>query len=318
MTFSNLRKIEILLSAIDRLGKAVGYYALDLSLDELQRTLSAVPQSHFKHVKCYGLHGTYDDGLEWLKTEEIRSTPKAVLSLGSSIGNFKKPDAAAFLKSFANTLQHGDCFLVGIDACSDPMKVFHAYNDVEGVTHEFIKNGLEHANQLLGSKDFNTSTWKVFGEYRYNEQGGGHVAFVSPTRDVSIDGVTIKKDEKIQIEESNKFSKEETEEMLYDAGLVLGAKWTNQAGDYGTLSRAIYRPGYIHDVISWSHLTILFPSFAILLFYYKLTKLSQRYICHTSQLFRSPVRQPSMRPTQSPLSMIGRASGQSGMFLHDI
>jgi EasF-like predicted methyltransferase len=234
---SNLRKIEILLSAIDAIGKRVDYYALDLSLTELERTLMAVPQSRFKHIKCFGLHGTYDDALEWLKSKDVCMIPKAVLSMGSSIGNFTKPDAAQFLNSFASTLQPGDCLLIGIDACNNPRKVFHAYNDMEGVTHKFILNGLEHANELLGSQDFDTNTWKVFGEYRYDEFGGRHMAFVSPTRDVVIDGISIKKNEKIQIEESNKFTTEETRQMFNEAGLVEGAKWANHHGDYGMHSR---------------------------------------------------------------------------------
>lgn len=39
----NLRKVNILLQAIDRLEKDVEYYAVDLSLPELQRTFSQIP-----------------------------------------------------------------------------------------------------------------------------------------------------------------------------------------------------------------------------------------------------------------------------------
>jgi hypothetical protein len=39
----NLRKVNILLQAIDRLGKDVEYYAVDLSLPELERTFSEIP-----------------------------------------------------------------------------------------------------------------------------------------------------------------------------------------------------------------------------------------------------------------------------------
>lgn len=81
---SNLRKVSILLQALDSAGKAIDYYALDLSLKELYRTLEQVPP--FQHVKCHGLHGTYDDGLDWLKTPENAARPKCVMSLGSSIG----------------------------------------------------------------------------------------------------------------------------------------------------------------------------------------------------------------------------------------
>jgi hypothetical protein len=39
----NLRKVNILLQAIDRLEKDVEYYAVDLSLPELERTFSEIP-----------------------------------------------------------------------------------------------------------------------------------------------------------------------------------------------------------------------------------------------------------------------------------
>lgn len=80
----NLRKVSILLQALEHAGKDIDYYALDLSLKELKRTLEQVPA--FKHVKCHGLHGTYDDGLDWLKLPENVTRSKCVMSLGSSIG----------------------------------------------------------------------------------------------------------------------------------------------------------------------------------------------------------------------------------------
>lgn len=43
ITCRNLRKVNILLQAIDRLGKDVEYYAVDLSLPELERTFSEIP-----------------------------------------------------------------------------------------------------------------------------------------------------------------------------------------------------------------------------------------------------------------------------------
>ena len=78
--------MSILLQALEAATKEVDYYALDLSLKELKRTLSYLPT--FKHVKCHGLHGTYDDGLDWLKMSAHTSRPRVVMSLGSSIGQF--------------------------------------------------------------------------------------------------------------------------------------------------------------------------------------------------------------------------------------
>ncbi|KAF1990762.1 hypothetical protein K402DRAFT_324449 [Aulographum hederae CBS 113979] len=224
----NLRKVNILLQALERKKLNVQYYALDLDLVELQRTLSAVPS--YEYVKCFGLHGTYDDGLEWLQRADLSSKPKTVLSLGSSIGNFKRPDAGDFLAAFASILQQGDSVIIGIDSCHDAEKVLHAYNDRENVTHTFILNGLKHANRLLGSEAFVLDDWQVIGEY--DVSGGRHHASVAPTKDVVIDGVVIKKDEKIHIEESHKYSRRDLTRLWTKAGLVKGATWTNSLGDY--------------------------------------------------------------------------------------
>ncbi|PFH55204.1 hypothetical protein XA68_10390 [Ophiocordyceps unilateralis] len=79
----NLRKVCLLLQAFEQLAKPVDYYALDLSQQELGRTLAHLPS--FKHVSCHGLLGTYDEGLEWLKQPDVLRRPKCILHIGSSI-----------------------------------------------------------------------------------------------------------------------------------------------------------------------------------------------------------------------------------------
>lgn len=80
----NLRKIKLLLNALEQAGKHVDYYALDLDRTELERTLAVIAPLAWKHVKCFGLHGTYDDGLAWLSHCQHQSRPKVILSLGWS------------------------------------------------------------------------------------------------------------------------------------------------------------------------------------------------------------------------------------------
>lgn len=131
MVCSNLRKIKILLDALESAKKKVTYYALDLMESELQRTLADVPQ--YQHVSCFGLHGTYDDGLAWLQRPQNISKPKVILSLGSSIGNFPRDEAAVFIKQFSAVLGSQDSLLIGLDGCQDASKVYKAYNDSQGL-----------------------------------------------------------------------------------------------------------------------------------------------------------------------------------------
>ncbi|KAJ4379613.1 hypothetical protein N0V86_004794 [Didymella sp. IMI 355093] len=227
----NLRKVNILLQAIDRLGKDVEYYAVDLSLPELERTFSEIPTEGYKHVKPYGLHGTYDHALEWLKSSSVKDKPKTILWLGSSLGNFKRHESAPFLAGFSDAIKPGDTMLIGIDSCKDPSRVYHAYNDEQNVTHEFILNGLKHANRLMNNETFKLDEWEVIGEF--DEEAGRHQAFVSPLKDVTIEGVKIFKGERVRIEESYKYSRGEILELWEGAGLAENGVWSTDRGDYG-------------------------------------------------------------------------------------
>lgn len=224
-----MRKIKILLDALELAKNNVDYYALDLSEPELHRTLSAVPK-HYQHVRCRGLLGTYNDGLDWLKRPENAQQPRWILSMGSSIGNFDPQEAASFLQGFANTLRTNDAVLVGVDACQDKDKVYHAYNDECGTTHEFVLNGLLHANRLLGEDVFKLEDWKVIGEY--DEVACRHHAFYSPLRRLVILGVYIEAGERIRVEESYKYSPSQRNELWRRAGVGQRACFGNSSNDY--------------------------------------------------------------------------------------
>ncbi len=220
-----------MLDAIDRAGLDVDYYALDLSLPELRRTLSEIPHT-YKHVKCFGLHGTYDDGLAWIKSNGQQSRPKCILSLGSSIGNFPRGAAIEFLKGFADVLHDNDRIVIGLDACKDQERVYQAYNDTDGVTHQFIRNGLAHANMVLGKPIFKDDEWEVIGQY--NQEAGRHEAFYAPTKDFVFDSITVRAGEKVRVEESYKYSAVDRCTLWKGAGLAKGAEWSNTTGEYRT------------------------------------------------------------------------------------
>lgn len=230
---SNLRKVSILLKALEDAKKDIDYYALDLSLQELERTLSDIPR--FQHVRCHGLHGTYDDGLAWLTAGQNASRPKCIMSLGSSIGNFHRHEAASFLAGFANILGPSDSMIVGLDACYDAKKVYHAYNDREGLTHQFILNGLVHANQILGETVFDIRDWEVEGEFVVNKSGGHHQAFYVPKKDVVACGVKLHKGERVQVEQSLKYSPEECAVLWQKAGLKEVGMWSASNEPYSKL-----------------------------------------------------------------------------------
>ena len=219
-----------MLKACERAGKAVEYFALDLSLSELQRTFSDIAVDEFHHVKFSGLHGTYDDALAWLSKTVSPTTPTWVLTLGSSIGNFSREEASRFLQSFANVLDPGDSLLVGLDACQIPQRVYKAYNDDQGLTHRFYRNALDHANNLLGYEAFKQEDWEILGQY--NETEGRHEAFFQALEDVSVVEIVFKKGDKLKLEDAYKYSANQSDKLWHAAGVVQQTAFANQLGDY--------------------------------------------------------------------------------------
>lgn len=234
----NLRKVNILLNALCRQGKKIDYYALDLDLSELRRTLDMLPAEPLGDVRYNGLHGTYEDGHAWLNSSpEVGDRPRCVLWLGSSLGNFKTLDAVQFLKSFImDGLRAGsrDCMLVAIDGCKDAGRVYSAYNDQQGITESFIMSGLTNANKILEGEYFDLDKWGYRGEW--NAELGRHQAYYVPTQDIrfpgKLDGVLVKKGELVNIEYSYKFDVSDSRHLWEEAGLVESAQWVNKNGDY--------------------------------------------------------------------------------------
>ena len=226
--------MDILLSAFEDSKKAIEYFALDLSLSELHRTLAAIPPGTYQYVKCAGLHGTYDDGLAWLKRTKNSTKATCVLSLGSSIGNFSRDDAADFLLQFSKVLGPLDSLLIGIDSCQDAQQVFQAYNDSKGVTHNFYRNGLIHANRLLGREAFKQSDWAALG--RYDEGLNCHEAYYSALVDIKIDDIYIPKGSEVHFEVAYKYSREQLTHLWYSSGLLHQDAFSNQNADYSKWS----------------------------------------------------------------------------------
>lgn len=66
--------------------------------------------------------------------------PTHFLFLGSSLGNFTRPDAAEFLRSIPLRAGSGDCLVLGLDGRNDQDVVERAYNDPKGITREWAEN----------------------------------------------------------------------------------------------------------------------------------------------------------------------------------
>jgi len=212
----SLRKTTLLLDALESAKIAVTYYALDLMRDELDKSLKKL-LNRYQYVTVKGLLGTYDDGMTVIK----EWNNKLVMWLGSSIGNYTREEAKLFLKKLRQeALNPDDQILIGFDGRNSSEKINLAYDDPSGLTAEFILNGLNHCNRLLGNQVFDQSKFSYHAFY--NESLGRHEAYYRSLVDQRICeknySCLLRQGELIHIEYSYKFSDKEMEETLTGSG----------------------------------------------------------------------------------------------------
>ncbi|KAI8883365.1 hypothetical protein K501DRAFT_249721 [Backusella circina FSU 941] len=247
----SLRKTQVILQAIEKAKKDVSYYALDLDQCELERSLSFLGE--FQYVKLVGLLGTYDQSVPWINREFSNNGQKVFMWLGSSIGNQSRYESAEFLKTIQSScMAPQDLFIIGFDKRNDPAKIELAYNDSQGVTREFIMNGLDHLNQIMGEKVIHRADFIY--HTKYQEKAGRHVAHYKALQDMTIHyrlpeklyQIEIKKDEMIHIEHSYKYSMNEIQGILSLAGLDMVECWEDAQRQY-RLALTEKRPFHFED-----------------------------------------------------------------------
>eukprot|EP01026_Neomeris_dumetosa_P069185 TRINITY_DN6823_c0_g1_i11.p1 TRINITY_DN6823_c0_g1~~TRINITY_DN6823_c0_g1_i11.p1 ORF type:complete len:855 (+),score=103.85 TRINITY_DN6823_c0_g1_i11:62-2626(+) len=233
----SLRKTSLILDAVNQTRKNVEYYALDLAQSELRKSLENLDV--YDNVSCYGLWGDYHDGIEFL-AEMDRNQPIIVMWLGSSIGNMDHHQSVCFLKEVQEkALRPGDFVLVGMDKRNQPERIRRAYYDSKNVTRDFIMNGLDHVNEILGQEIFERDNFKYHSVY--NDFVGRHEAYYRALEDQTLDFeyegknvvVGIKKDELVNVEYSYKYSKTQSVTILNQAGLCHLLEWLDTKEQYG-------------------------------------------------------------------------------------
>ncbi|RCI06706.1 hypothetical protein CU098_013766, partial [Rhizopus stolonifer] len=256
-----LRKTQVILRAIEKRKIHVTYYALDLDQHELDRSLASL--GDFSYIQLYGLLGTYDQGIPWITHHFTnKQIQKNFLWMGSSVGNQNRLESAMFLRKIQRMcMEPGDLFLIGFDKRNDPAKIELAYDDSYGVTREFIMNGLDHVNHIMGQADF---IQRDLFDYHsiYQEKQGRHLSHYRALQDMTIrykeTEIKVQKDELIHVEHSYKYSLGEIESILAAADLNLLNYWLDSKDQY-RLAMAQNRPFNFERNMKQVH-DVLYPS----------------------------------------------------------
>ena len=138
---------HLLRRALDA-GRDPLYRPMDISvnaLDKLARSL----KKELPALRFQAEQGEYFETIG--RSFADPSEAKAVLFLGSNIGNLDHARAVALLTGIASHLGPDDRLLVGFDRKKDPATILRAYNDSEGHTRDFNLNLLRRINRELGA-----------------------------------------------------------------------------------------------------------------------------------------------------------------------
>jgi dimethylhistidine N-methyltransferase len=144
---------------------------------------------------------------------------------GSTIGNFSRDEARAFLTSAAKLLRGGG-LLVGVDLVKDPALLHAAYNDAAGVTAAFNRNLLARANREADA-NFEVTRFAHYAPYNV-EQMRIEMYLVSLTAQrVRVCGRSIgfSEGEAIHTESSHKHTIDGFRALAAESGFVPRAVW---------------------------------------------------------------------------------------------
>ncbi|MDO7848159.1 L-histidine N(alpha)-methyltransferase [Hymenobacter sp. M29] len=224
-------KTKLLLSELLRTATAFTYAPVDISagamtglVDTLRRELPALRVAPV--VEDYATALT-----------QLRTWPgsKAVLFLGSNIGNFGPAERLDFLRQLAAPLGPADRLLIGFDLQKDPRRIRAAYDDAQGVTAAFNLNLLTRLNRELDA-DFDLAHWQHYTDY--SPLTGAVRSFLVSTcaQQVRIAALDETVDfaawEIIHTENSFKFTLPQIEALAAEVGLRVVEVFTDASGDF--------------------------------------------------------------------------------------
>jgi L-histidine Nalpha-methyltransferase len=138
-------KLRTLVDGASSRRRAIDVHLVDVSASALALAAQTIGTLNDVHVVTH--RATYDAGLREAASAAAGRT--LVAFLGSNIGNFDTPGAAAFLQNVRACLADGDALLLGVDLIKPKDTLLAAYDDPLGVTAAFNRNLLHRINREL-------------------------------------------------------------------------------------------------------------------------------------------------------------------------
>jgi L-histidine N-alpha-methyltransferase len=186
-------------------------------------------------------NAVYEDGLTAALGARGADGRAMVLFLGSNIGNFDPPAAAAMLARIRGSLRSGDALLLGADLVKPVHELLVAYDDPLGVTAAFNRNLLVRMNAELGA-DFDLGTFDHRARWNVDARSIEMHLVSRRAQRVTIPGAGLRIEfaagESIWTESSFKYDPARLETMARASGFALDEQWIDRDARYA-LSRFV-------------------------------------------------------------------------------
>ena len=223
----NSLKTRILLKPFLANLRKVCYFPIDVSLKTLQKSIKDLSKEYV-NLEIYGICSDYVSGLtkinDFMKMKKNIPKNKLIIFLGSSIGNFDPKEAKNFLCSLKRYIRQEDALLIGIDLEKDKTILDKAYNDKMGITAKFNLNILARINRELDG-EFNLSSFGHKSFYNIHKHRIEMHLESKLDQEVRVGAIKktfhFKKGETIHTENSYKYSQNNLNELVKNAGLEM-------------------------------------------------------------------------------------------------
>jgi L-histidine Nalpha-methyltransferase len=217
-----------LLEALVR-REPVHYFPIDISHLALSRCSQELGQ--IDSISLVGLERAYLDGLVEVAARRRTGECLLVLFLGSTIGNFDRPAAEAFLLQVRRILAREDFLLLAADLEKPIPQLLRAYDDPTGVTAAFNLNLLARINRELDA-DFDLANFRHVVRWNDDERRIEMHLLSRAAQRVNIRGagceVSLEEGETIWTESSHKYNTIELAELAGRTGFSCEAQWIDQ------------------------------------------------------------------------------------------
>ncbi|WP_103020038.1 L-histidine N(alpha)-methyltransferase [Salinibacter altiplanensis] len=212
---------------LERMGEDLATYVpVDISKRHLLESAEALAEDH-PAVPIQPVCADYTASFEL--PESPRPARRTVgYYPGSTIGNFPRAQARAFLSQIADTTGPDGGLLIGVDLKKDVDVMTTAYDDAEGVTAAFSKNLLRRMNQELNAT-FDLDAFEH--QVRWNEARGcveSHLrSTIAQSVTVAGESFAFEEGETIHTEDSHKYTLEGFASLAAETGFEVESVWTD-------------------------------------------------------------------------------------------